>query len=52
MHIHKNHDTLLDSLKAAPVKLTFGKPSKYVLDKTEAVFIVLHKGESSEVEDV
>lgn len=52
MHIHKDYALLFDSLKAVPVKLTFGKASKYILDKTAAVFIVFHKGESSEVEDV
>lgn len=52
MHIHKDHGILFDSIKAAPVKLTFDKASKYILDKTEAVFIVFHTGESSDVEDV
>ena len=48
MHIHRDYAILFDSLKAVPVKLTFGKASKYILDKTAAMF---HKGESSEVED-
>ena len=46
MHINKDYAILFDSLKAAPVNLTYGKASKYILDKTAAVF---HKGESTEL---